>query len=441
MTQNTQTILNKSIYPRPDFIRENWSSLDGEWEFALPNHLTSPFPYGYIHTPLPLKILVPASFAPEAIKENGSGYTETVYYARSFHITEQQLSQEILLHFGAVDYSCNIWINSTHVGTHNGGHTHFSFPISSFLHIGKNRIFVEVTDDKCCDRPRGKQYWKECPDRCWYTNTIGIWKSVWLEFTSMHYIERTKLTPDIDNCCVNIELFLNHVYTGKLVVEISYGDIPQKTIIFSFQNTSYIRENITIFEEDYIDEIHYWSPESPNLYNVKLALTNEYSRTLDTIYCYFGMRKIEAKEGKIFLNNKPIYQRLILDQGYWDNQLMTPPSSLSVKQDLELIKAMGFNGARKHQKLEISHYYFWADVLGLLIWCEMPSGYLLTIVKSLLSYLNGGKSYAKHTITLLSLRGFHLMNHGAFGMCLPISSNRLFVPLLIFLQKQLTLLV
>lgn len=376
MMQNTQTILNKAMYPRPDFIRKDWLSLDGEWEFALPKHLTSSFPYGYIHTPLPQKILVPFSFSSETIGENCSEYLEAVYYARSFHITEQQLSKEILLHFGAVDYSCDVWINSTHVGTHKGGHTQFSLPISSFLHVGKNRVFVAVADDKCCDRPRGKQYWKEVPDRCWYTNTIGIWKSVWLEFTSVHYIERTKLTPDIDRRCVDIELFLNHVGTGKIFVEIKYGDIPQKTIVFSFQNTSYIKENITIAEEDYIDEIHYWSPDSPNLYNVKLTLTDEHSHALDTIYCYFGMRKIETKEGKVFLNNKPIYQRLILDQGYWENHLMTPPSPLSVKQDLELIKAMGFNGARKHQKLEISHYYFWADVLGLLIWCEMPSGYL-----------------------------------------------------------------
>lgn len=373
--QNTQEILKKAMYPRPDFIRENWLSLDGEWEFALPKHLTASFPCGYIQTPLPQKILVPFCYSSEATEQNASENPEKVYYARSFYITKEQLSKEILLHFGAVDYSCDIWINSTHIGTHKGGYTHFSFPISSFLHSGNNRIFVAVTDDKNCDRPRGKQYWKDFPDRCWYTNIIGIWKSVWLEFTSIHYIERTKLTPDIDRRCVDIEVFLNCHSTGGIFIEISYGNITKKAITVSFQNVSYLKETITIAEEDYIDEIHYWSPDSPNLYDVKITLEVD-SYISDTVYCYFGMRKIETKEGKVFLNNKPIYQRLVLDQGYWNDHLMTPPSPLSVKQDLELIKAMGFNGARKHQKLEIPHYYFWADVLGLLIWCEMPSGYL-----------------------------------------------------------------
>ncbi len=364
------------MYPRPDFIRENWMDLDGDWEFSLPEHLSSPFPYGYLDTPLPQKILVPFSCSSKASTQNCSGYQEKVYYARTFYISKQQLEGEILLHFGAIDYACDIWINSIHVGSHKGGHTQFSFAISSFLHSGENRIFVAVTDDKRCDRPRGKQYWKEHPDRCWYTNTIGIWKSVWLEFTSKHYVEHTKLTPDIDRSCVGIELFLNKNCTGNLSIEITYGNISCKAIDISLQNTSYVKEIIAITEEDNVDEIHYWSPDSPNLYNVRITLTEKCSQKSDTVYCYFGMRKIETKEGKIFLNNKPVYQRLILDQGYWEDSLMTPPSSLAVKQDLELIKSMGFNGARKHQKLETSHYYFWADVLGVLIWCEMPSGYM-----------------------------------------------------------------
>lgn len=376
MMSDTQTILEKAAYPRPDFIRESWLSLDGDWEFSLPEQPDSSFPHGYIDTPLPQKTLVPSCCNSKASGQNCSGYHESVHYARSLHITKEQLVGEILLHFGAVDYMCDIWINSVHVGCHRGGHTQFSFAISSFLHAGENRIFVAVTDDKGCDRPRGKQYWKERPDRCWYTNTIGIWKSVWLEFTSRLYIECVKLTPDIDRRCVDIELFLNKSGTGNASIEIAYKDTSRRRADISFHNTSYIRETITIAEEDYVDEIHYWSPDSPNLYNVAIALTKKHSQESDTVHCYFGMRKIETKDGKVFLNNKPVYQRLILDQGYWENHLMTPPSSLSVKQDLELTKAMGFNGARKHQKLEVPHYYYWADVLGMLIWCEMPSGYM-----------------------------------------------------------------
>lgn len=368
---NNQTILDKANYPRPDFIRKNWISLNGEWEFAFPSSVTKKFPYEYMNTHLPQNIQVPFSYTSAASGIDCPDEYDEVYYARSFSVQEHQLQGEVLLMFGAVDYSCDVWVNHFHVGSHFGGHTQFQFAISQFLHPGENRIFLLAKDDKSCDRPRGKQYWKEKPDRCWYTNTIGIWKHVWLEFTSAHYIEHVKLTPDIDRRCVELEVFLNQPYSGTLSAAMSFDESHSKISTYSFRDTHYLKETLSVTEEDFIDEIHYWTYDHPNLYNLTLTLQD-----CDQVDCYFGMRKIEARNGQILLNNRPVYQRLILDQGYWEESLMTPPSRNALKTDIELTKKLGFNGARKHQKLEDSHYYYWADVLGLLVWCEMPSGYL-----------------------------------------------------------------
>lgn len=363
-------ILNKASYPRPDFIRKAWISLDGEWEFSLPSQLKHSFPDSYQDRALPAKITVPFCCACRTSGINCTDYVSKVYYARTFTVSQQDLSGEVLLKFGAVDYRCDVWINGSYIGSHSGGHTQFEFPIAPFLYPGKNRIYLCAKDDRQCDRPRGKQYWKDKPDRCWYTNTIGIWKSVWLEFTPKEYITRIKLTPDADRRCLILEAFLNKSSSGALKADIFFHDTLKKTVTVSFTDTHYIREVISIGEEDFIDEIHYWSVNSPNLYNLLLALTGG-----DLVECYFGMRKIETRNNRIFLNNRLLYQRLVLDQGYWKDSLMTPPAKDALKEDIQLAKMMGFNGARKHQKLEDSHYYYWADVLGLLIWCEMPSPY------------------------------------------------------------------
>lgn len=365
-----EQILSKASYPRPDFVRENWTSLDGEWEFSLSSQLKYSFPDSYQDRSLPGKITVPFCCGCKASGVNCTDYESEVYYARTFTVNEQILSGEVLLKFGAVDYCCDVWINGSHIGSHSGGHTQFEFPIAAFLHPGKNRIYLHAKDTRSCDRPRGKQYWKDKPDRCWYTNTIGIWKSVWLEFTPKEYITRVKLTPDTNNRNLKLEVYLNRNLSGTLKSDIYFHDILKKTVTLSFTDTHYINETISIEEEDFIDEIHYWSCDSPNLYNLCLTLSGG-----DFVECYFGMRKIEARNGCVFLNNRRLFQRLILDQGYWKDSLMTSPAKEALKKDIQLTRLMGFNGARKHQKLEDPHYYFWADVLGLLVWCEMPSPY------------------------------------------------------------------
>lgn len=358
--------LNRADFPRPDFIRKNWMSLNGEWAFGFDKEMLNE------------KIRVPFCYQSQASGIGIKDYHETVFYSRTFELTEEQLNGEVLLKFGAVDYECHIWLNGYLAGKHTGGHAQFELPISDFLHSGKNQIFLIVQDDKQCDRPRGKQYWKNEADRCWYTNTTGIWKSVWLEFTPKIYVSHVKLTPDIDMRCLELEAYLSESCTGSLHVEISYKGILKKTVSFTFTDSCYLREIIALEEEDSIDEIHYWSTESPNLYDLSLTLSVSAS---DYVLCYFGMRKIESRNGHIFLNNKLLYQRLVLDQGYWKESLMTPPLTTALQDDIRLTKELGFNGVRKHQKLEDAHYYYYADIMGLLVWCEMPSPYLFNDVE------------------------------------------------------------
>lgn len=368
-------ILEKAGYPRPDFVRRNFMSLDGEWEFAFLSQLGRPFPEGCLDRPLPGNITVPFSYTCKASGIGCPDHEDCLCYGRDLVVSEEDLSGQVLLKFGAVDYCCDVWINGSHVGSHQGGHTQFEFPIASHLHIGKNRILLCARDDRECDRPRGKQYWKDAPDRCWYADTSGIWKSVWLEFVPEKYIRRVKLTPDTDNRCLTLEVFLSESFSGTLKAGIFFHDTLKKTVTFSFADTHYLCETICVNEEDFVDEMHYWSCETPNLYHLALSLSEYNTANCDTVECYFGMRKVETRDGNVYLNNRLLFQRLVLDQGYWKDSLMTPPSKDAIKKDIQLTKMMGFNGARKHQKLEAPHYYYWADVLGLLVWCEMPSSY------------------------------------------------------------------
>lgn len=361
-------------FPRPDFERKNWKNLNGVWDFAFDDSgegLSLGYEKG---NNLDRKIMVPFCYQCE---ESGIGekeYHETVWYSRSFEVTPEELAKNCLIKFGAVDYEAKIWVNGEYVGCHEGGHVQFAFDITRFLKAGENVLAVSAGDDRRCDRARGKQYWEDEPDRCWYTNTTGIWLSVWLEFVGNCYLTNLHLTPDIDTKSVELELFLNRSDKVLMEVEVSYEGKRKKWFSTVLEDT-YVRESITLKEEDYIDEIQYWYPEDPKLYDIIVTLEKD-GEVLDRVSSYFGMRKIHVADGNIYLNNKILYQRLVLDQGYWKNTMMTPPSDDALRRDVEITKKMGFNGARKHQKFEDPRYYYWADKLGLLVWGELPSGYL-----------------------------------------------------------------
>lgn len=361
-------------YPRPDLERTEWLNLNGEWEFEFDDNNIGEDENWQSGKSFSRKINVPFCFQSELSGIYDKSLHEVMWYKKELHLPDNFKEKRVLLNFGAVDFYTKVWINNTYVGCHRGGHVSFKFEITRYLNEGLNTIVVRVEDRYEPVQPRGKQYWKETPDRCWYTATSGIWQTVWLEAVGDAYIDRIRLTPDIDNSSLLTELFLDKApLEGKVNLKISFKGSTVRKISFDIKDRI-SKCTVNIKEVDYIDEIHYWYPHSPNLYDIEFELY-EGDKRVDHIKSYFGMRKISVDGGQILFNNKPLYQRLILDQGYWPESLLTPPSDEAIVYDIEMTKKMGYNGARKHQKIEDPRYYYWADKLGLLVWGEMPSAY------------------------------------------------------------------
>ena len=362
-------------YPRPDFVRENWINLNGIWDFMFDDNLQGEKEHWYKNKPFERHIIVPFCYQSKLSGICDTSFHEAVWYRRTFQLQDSFCKKNILLHFGAVDYSCKVWINGALVGTHNGGHTPFSFDITHALNIGENEITVLVKDSRDCDKPRGKQHWEDKPSGCWYTPTTGIWQTVWLEMVNDQYISKIHITPDIDKRNALMEVYLNKEPDSdlKLLVTVSFQFKLIREIELTLSD-KITRVTLDIKEENAVDEVHHWTPETPNLYDVKLKLTQS-GEEVDAVSSYFGMRKISVENGMVLLNNRPYIQKLILDQGYWPQSLLAPPSDDAIRFDIEMTLKYGYNGARKHQKIEDPRYYYWADRLGLLVWGEMPSGY------------------------------------------------------------------
>lgn len=366
----------RSEHPKPQFQRHNWQNLNGIWNFAFDDLNQGEKNKWYDNKELPEKIIVPFSFETKASGIADRSEHNYIWYQRDFEV-KAAANQKVILNFAAVDYLTKVWINGSFAGSHRGGYDSFSFDISDFVNYqAKNKIVVKVEDSLSKTQPRGKQTYKKDNFLCWYTRTTGIWQTVWLEFMDQELqFEKVKITPDIDQKEVELEYsfqaadFKAEKY--KLLTEIKFeGQLVNK---FEFKvNKKNHRYKINL--EDQNNQIKLWSPDQPNLYDLEFKLYRK-KESVDQVSSYFGMRKISIEDDKIFLNNQALYQKLILDQGYWPQTLVTPPSDQALKKDIELIKKMGFNGARKHQKIEDDRFYYWADKLGLLVWAEIGSAY------------------------------------------------------------------
>lgn len=352
-------------YPRPQFMRKEWLSLDGVWDFRFYDEEWQ-------------KINVPYCYQSEMSGINDNRPCSFVAYKRTFKVPKDWQNRRIIINFGAVDYSCKLFVNGQFIGKHTGGNIGFSMDITKSLTWDSEEILLEVQDpwnDELI--PRGKQYWLKEPDAIWYKRTTGIWQSVWLEPINETCIENLRFTSDVDSGQVEIAYTCSEKTVGaKMDLNIHLKDEFQKQLSFTLNEskgkiTVDIFEN-HIFRSNFHNSGWCWTPESPTLFDINLSLEKD-GIILDSVESYFGMRKIEARDGKIYLNNKPYYQKLILDQGYWPQSLMTPPSEEALKQDILMSKAMGFNGCRKHQKAEDPRFLYWADRLGYLVWGEIGS--------------------------------------------------------------------
>jgi beta-galactosidase/beta-glucuronidase len=285
-----------------------------------------------------------------------------------------------------VDYRAAVWVNGTQVATHEGGHTPFSADVTHALagEAGDNILVVRALDpSRDVTIPRGKQYWKERSEGIFYTRTTGIWQTVWLEPVNRSRIDSIRLTPDVDAGSIEVEISIEGTEPGmslRATVEFDGDQVLED--IFSVRS-SLVERSLPLWRGDAPDTPHLadwpgpalWSPEHPNLYDLQLELLDPDDEVLDRLDSYFGMRKIEAKDGKVLLNDRPLYQRLVLDQGYFPQGILTAPSDEDLRRDVDLAKEMGFNGARKHQKVEDPRWLFWADTLGFLVWGEMANAY------------------------------------------------------------------
>ena len=360
-------------YPRPQFRREDWQGLNGEWEFAFDDEnegIKSGLWQG--NKALPLKINVPFTYEYPASGIGDASQHDVVWYRRTFAIDGANRGKRALLCFNAADFQTDVWLNGVHVLTHTGGFTPFSADITGVLKKCGNVIVVRCEDTLNDAVPRGKQSWTGSPFSCFYVPNTGIWQSVWLEFFGEDCIAEHSLFCDYDKT----ELY------GELTT--LYGSADEAEIAVAFDGKLIKRERLTLrgrhnkfrfaLPRDYTDD-YSWSPENPRLLYVDFALYKD-GKQVDLAHARIGMRKISVDEhGKICLNNRPYYQRLVLDQGYWQESGLTPPSAEALRKDIELAKAMGFNGARKHQKLEDPYFCYYAEELGFLTWCEMPSAY------------------------------------------------------------------
>ena len=368
----------RSEYPRPQLVRQCWHSLNGTWRFSFDDSDIGLMNKFYISPSFENEIIVPFCYQSDISGIDDKSSHEIMWYHKEFEIPKHMEGKNIILHFGAVDYMAKVFLNGHMVAEHEGGHTPFACDITPFLCSGIQGLVLRVFDPIFAeDIPRGKQYWKKEPERIWYTRTSGIWQSVWLEAVNETHVKSLRFSPDIDNGDIHIEMDIerrgeeNKELFAK--IDITFKDEPIACLTAKiFDLKTKLRLNLfgqNIFRQPFHDDGWCWTPESPNLFDIEITLLTK-EQELDKVSSYFGMRKVHTKDGKFYLNNRPYYQKLVLDQGYWPNSLMTAAKDEDFVKDIELAKSMGFNGARKHQKVEDPRYLYWADKLGFLMWGE-----------------------------------------------------------------------
>jgi len=365
-------------YPRPQLRRRDWLSLNGRWQFALDEQarLRRPDEVAWSSD-----ILVP--FAPEA-PASGIGHTgffEACWYRRTCDLPRSEPDERWLLHFGAVDYATTVWVNGVGAGHHEGGYTPFSFDITDLVER-ECVIVVRAADDPAdLAKPRGKQDWQLEPHSIWYPRTSGIWQTVWMERVPRTRIGRVTFTPDLADWQVGLEAWLEGEPRDDVRLTVRLRSRGQLLASDTYAVVhGEVHRGIALSDpgiDDSRNEL-LWSPHCPNLIDVQLELWGERGELLDQVHSYCALRSVAAQGDRFVLNNRPYPLRMVLDQGYWPETGLTAPDDAALRRDVELAKAMGFNGVRKHQKIEDPRYLYWADHLGLAVWEEMPSAYRFT---------------------------------------------------------------
>ncbi len=359
--------------------RESWTSLNGSWDFVLD-------PDAVWRTPREVRwngtITVPFAPETEASGVGDTGFYRRCWYRRTFEIPPLGRNERLLLHFGAVDWAATVWVNGALAGCHEGGYTPFSLDLSDLLVEGPQTVIVRVDDDPAdLAKPRGKQDWQLEPHSIWYPRTTGIWQTVWLEKVPSTWIGSIRWVPSLERWELGFEAWMEGEPRERLRLSVKLRANGQLLADDAYTVVAgEVHRRIALSDpgiDDFRNEL-LWSPEKPTLIEAHLQLWAERGELLDEARSYTALRSIAVQGNRLVLNGRPYFLRMVLDQGYWPESGLTPPDDAALRRDVELAKDMGFNGVRKHQKIEDPRYLYWADRLGLLVWEEMPSAYRFT---------------------------------------------------------------
>lgn len=355
-------------YPRPQMVRQQWLNLNGAWEFEIDRSMSGENKDYHLGAPFSKTITVP--FCPES-RLSGIGekdFMQCVWYRKKFEVPEDWLGGggKVLLHFGAVDYEATVWVNGERAGTHRGGYTPFTFEISKLLKEDNNTLTVRCYDDTRGElQPKGKQSRKFSSYKCYYTRTTGIWQTVWLEPVPAAYLRSFKLFPDSDQGRLTIQARCEGAGPGMVLKATARAGNKR---VGAARATAL---GPAVLSMD-LSKTHLWEPGDPFLYDLEFTLEKD-GKTIDRVGSYFGLRKVSIDGRRVRINDKPVFQRLVLDQGFYPDGIYTAPTDEALRNDIEISLGLGFNGARCHQKVFEPRFFYWADRLGYLVWDEFPN--------------------------------------------------------------------
>lgn len=370
-------------YPRPQFVRKNWENLNGTWDFGFDDKNVGESEKWYEFFGGKLQIQVPFTYETKLSGIQDETAHNNIWYHRTIQADATKLvHNRYVIHFEGSDFLTKVWVNGKLAGSHRGGYARFSFDITELLKDGDNDLTVKVEDSFDMQQPRGKQRWSPESFGCWYVQTTGIWKTVWSEYVPAISLSKVKMTPNLQDVSLELEadiLAPQEVFTQNLMLEttVSFkGEFISRTLTSVV--TPHISTNINVFTQkpDRFDWwcLKTWTPAHPYLYDIEFRLVSG-ETVFDEVGSYFAMRDIRIDGPNILLNGRRLYQRLILDQGYWKDSHLTPPGEEALIEDIDKIQALGYNGLRKHQKIEGERFLYWCDVKGMLVWSEAAAAY------------------------------------------------------------------